>query len=255
MSETVKIPAVVLAGGKAKPELAEAMGHDQRALFVYKGETLLSRVTGALEASGLISEITVIGNVPGDPRYKSLPDTNDLVMNVFAGAETYRSSPSLLMITSDLPFIDGASVRKFVEAAEERANATDAAVVYPFVPLSSCQRDYPEMRRTAIRIADGVVTGGNAMLLKPDFLLQRRNRIADAYAARKSPFKLAMMLGLGVLARLILSQKVSPNLLSQSYLEERVSKWLGATARGIQIDAPALAADFDRAEDLKFLQS
>ncbi len=253
LSGVPSVPAVVLAGGKAKPALAAALGQENRALFVYRGETLLERVVRSLASTSSVSEITVIGDVPDAACYRRLPDTNDFVMNVFAGAETYRASPYLLFITSDLPFIHASAVAQFVTAAVPAAQKSGAGLIYPFVPLAACEERFPGMRRTSLRIAEGTFTGGNAMLVNPQFLLQQRGRIADAYAARKSPLKLALMLGLGTVARLVLSQKVSPRLMTQGFLEERVSRLVGTPARGLSLAVPELAADLDRPEDLAAL--
>ncbi len=252
---TNTVPAVVLAGGKAKPALAELMGHDSRALFVYNGETLLERVVRSLSETESVSEVTVIGEVPDSEHYRHFPDTNDFVMNVFAGAETYHDAPYLLFITSDLPFITGEAVAAFVTASLQCAEKTNASLVYPFVSVEECDRRFPGMKRTALKIAGGVFTGGNAMLVRPAMLLKQRDRIADAYAARKSPLRLAFMLGIGTVIRLLLSQKLSPRLLTQAFLEERVSRLLGANARGVLLHAPELAADLDKPEDLKALKA
>src|SRR5688572_24270244 len=83
------IPAVVLAGGKAKPELAAATGQANRALVVVNGKPLLHHVVDALHASEAVGEIVVVGDVPDGADYARLPDQGDFVANVTKGVEAF----------------------------------------------------------------------------------------------------------------------------------------------------------------------
>jgi 2-phospho-L-lactate guanylyltransferase (CobY/MobA/RfbA family) len=193
--------------------------------------------------------VTVIGDVPESDDYTRLPDSGGFVENVFAGVSAYADAPYVLIATSDLPFLTGEAVADFALQAEAKARETGAGFIWPVVPVASCYRQFPGVRRTALRLREGEYTGGNLALVRPDFLLTQRQRIADGYAARKSVVRLASMIGWGTLLRLILSQKLSPNLLSIPMLEARVSRLLGSPARALVCDYPELATDIDRPSD------
>lgn len=246
-----RVPAVILAGGKAKPDLLAATGLSNRALIVVNGKTLLRRAVDALHEADPGNPITVVGDVPECEDYKRLSDTGDFVGNLFAGVSCYADSPSVLVATSDLPFLDGATVQEFVRGALGHAKEANAAIVYPIVPVAACYQRFPGVKRTSLKLREGEFTGGNLMLARPGLLLAHRARIAEAYAARKAPVRLAVMLGFGTLLRLLFSQKVTPNALALSYLEARVSRLLGCPARALICDRPEIATDLDRLSDFE----
>jgi 2-phospho-L-lactate guanylyltransferase (CobY/MobA/RfbA family) len=251
-------PTVILAGGESKPEMVALTGQTNRALAVVNGKTMLRHVVDAVacasQADGLPGPITVIGDLPDDPAYTRLPDSGDFVTNILTGLKAHRDAPFVLVSTADLPFLTGAAVAEFVEAARTLAERDNADLVYPIVPLSVCYGRFPGIRRTALRLRDGEYTGGNLVLVRPEFLLTQSARIAAAYAARKSPVQLARMLGLGTLSRVVLSQKVTPRLLSVAYLATRVSLLLGGRCRALICDSAEIATDVDRPSDFEAIE-
>jgi GTP:adenosylcobinamide-phosphate guanylyltransferase len=244
-----ELPCVVLAGGKAQPEMVAATGQTNRALVVVGEKRLLDHVLDALEDSHCIATVCVVGDLPPSERYRQIPDAGDFVSNLFAGVEGSPNSPYLLIATADLPFLTGAKVREFVQAAVQKAEETGATLLYPIVPVSQCYARFPNVKRTAIKLREGEFTGGNLMLVRPAVLTSIKPRIAEGFAARKQPLRLATMLGFGMVARLLLSQLVSPRLLSLSLLERRVSRLLGTEARVLLCNAPEIATDLDRLSD------
>lgn len=276
MSESSSsIPCVIMAGGKAKPEIEALTGQSNRALVVVNDKTLLRHVVDALipqasdlrpgfaaqasslgphpsgrAPSPLLGPITVIGDVPESNDYARLPDGGGFVENLFAGVEQYPKAPYVLVSTSDLPFLTSESVAAFVEGAVRKMESeADVGAIYPVVPVVLCYERFPGVKRTALKLREGEVTGGNMMLVRPASLLPVRSIIADAYAARKSPLRLAMRIGLGTVARLLISQTVAPNLLTLPYLEGAVSRLLGWQGRALLCPHPEIATDMDRPDD------
>ena len=250
-------PTVILAGGKAKPDLVAVTGQTNRAMVVVNGRTLLACVADAIAAAGSDGEplgpITVIGDVPQSSVYDCLPDSGDFVANIFAGLGAYPDAPYVLISTADLPFLTAASVADFVQGATEIAERDRAGIVMPIIPVESCYARYPGVKRTALRVAEGHYTTGNLALIRPEFLLANRQRIAGGYASRKSPLALARMLGSGTILRLLLSQKISPRYLTIPLLEARVGTLLGGTARAYLCSYPEIATDLDRPSDFAAL--
>lgn len=247
----MRVPRIVLAGGKASQELQNATGQTNRALVVVNGKTLLAHVVEALRAADPDAPITVVGDVPESADYTRLPDAGDFVSNVNVGVAAYPDAAYVLFSTSDLPFLTGETVADFARGAVARAEETGAGMIYPVVPVASCYARFPGVHRTSLRLREGEFTGGNLMLVRPAFLLSQKQRLAEAFAARKRPFRLAMMLGPANVLRLALSQKLAPGLLSIPFLEKRVSKLVGAPARALICDRPEIATDLDRVSDFE----
>ena len=244
-----RIPIVILAGGRASMDMEAATGVSNRALIQIGGKPMLLRVVEALRACELCGEITVIGKVPPSDYYSRLPDKGDFVSNTVSGAVVNGDAPFVLICTCDLPFLTGEAVTDFLTAALENAAQSGASVVYPIVPVSRCYRRYPGLKRTALKLKEGLFTGGNMMLARPQFIIGQRKRIADAYRARKSPLRLANLLGWDMIVRLLLSQTLMPRLLTLSVLESRVSQMIAGPARVFVSGYPEIATDLDKPSD------
>ena len=242
---------MILAGGKSKPDMVALTGQNNRALVVVNGRTLLECVTDALHGAPEVGPLCVVGDMPPDTRYTVLPDGGDFVANVTAGASAYPDAPLMLVATSDLPFLTAEVVSAFVREGAAHMETTGAEILYPIVPVAECYTQYPNVKRTSLRLREGVFTGGNLMLVRPQFLITRQQWIADAYAARKSVPAIARMLGIGAILRLIVSQKAAPNLLPLAWLENRISQLLDARARALICHAPELATDLDKPADFE----
>ncbi len=240
---------MILAGGKSRPEMQALTGQSNRALAVVAGRTLLDGVTDALTQAENVGAITVIGDVPGDPRYTQIPDRGDFVANVAAGAEANPTAKYLLFATSDLPFLTPAVTAEFVRDGLALAAQTNADILYPIVSVAACYARFPGVKRTSLKLKEGQFTGGNLMLIRPSFLLERQEWIAESYAARKSVLKIARLLGPEAILRLAVSQKIVPGLLTLVWLESKIARLIGATARALISGSPELATDLDRPSD------
>ncbi|MCS6777226.1 MAG: nucleotidyltransferase family protein [Chloroherpetonaceae bacterium] len=253
MSDDDALPAIVLAGGTAGPELEALTGQSRRALIQIHGRTLLTRVLDALQESGSICRVLVVGDVPEDNRFERVPDQGSFVSNVLAGLSALREARYALITTSDLPFLTGDSVRGFLQPAMNLMKEEGSALVWPVVPIRICYERYPGIRRTALRTKEGYFTGGNLMLVRPEALINVRDLLSETYAARKSILRLAGKLGVETMVRLLLSVLVSPKWLPLSYLEKRVSGLLGVPARALVSTDATLATDLDRVSDFMAL--
>ena len=245
------IPGVILAGGKAKPDMEALTGQSNRAMTMVQGRTLLECAVAALTEAENTGPLWVVGDTPEDNRYTRLPDGGDFVANVVVGTQANSDAPYVLFATSDLPFLTGKVTENFVRDALAKAQKTNADILYPIVPVSECYARFPNVKRTSLRLREGVFTGGNLMLIRPAFVLERREWIAESYAARKSVVKIARLLGPGAILRLAVSQKMAPNLLTLEWLENRISRLIGATGRALICHAPELATDLDRPSDFE----
>lgn len=246
---SARIPVVILAGGKAGMDMEAATGVSNRALINVGGKTMLLRIVEALRACALCGDITVIGKMPPSDYYTRLPDKGDFISNVVSGAVVNGSHPFVLICTCDLPFLTGEAVTDFLTASLEKATQSGATVVYPVVPVSRCYRRFPGLKRTALKLKEAHFTGGNMMLARPQFIISQRKRIADAYRARKSPLRLANMLGLDMIFRLLFSQLFAPHILTLPLLEKRISQLLAGPARVYVSPYPEIATDLDKPSD------
>ena len=115
---------------------------------------------------------------------------------------------------------------------------------WSIIPKDSCERRFPEGRRTYVRLRDGTFTGGNGVVLTRQFVAMRGELIGRLYAARKNPVKLAALLGIGILFGLVTGR------LRLAQLEARASRLVGGRVAAVISTYPELGFDVDKLEDL-----
>lgn len=240
------INVVVLAGGRNSPEMAAATGTEIRALTPIGTRTMLDYVVSALSKAPSVGKIFVVGTVPPSEQYTQIAGRETLLENLLAGLDAAGDGEHVLVSTSDIPFLTPDAAEDFLV----RAAAVGADLCCSYVPLAVCLRRYPEMKRTAISLAEGRFTLGNIMLVNPAFLRTRQEAITAAYAARKSPVQVARLLGPGLLGRLIGAQLLAPGLLSVAGLEAAVGRALGGQAAGVCSAYAEIGTDVDHPEDV-----
>jgi len=236
------LSAVVLAGGRIKPDLAAATGARHRALIAVGGRPLLRTVLDALAGAGM-AQVVVVGAPELQPTVgvdaRLVAEAGDLVENLFAGLRALDSTDPCLVCTADIPFLRPEHLADFVG----RARATRAAFVYPIIPKPSCEARFAGARRTYARLREGTFTGGNLVLVDPATLSGQAARIRALYAARKSPLRLAGLLGLPLLWSFLTKTATLPQ------LEWKFSQLLGAPARAVITPHAEIGFDVDKVAD------
>jgi GTP:adenosylcobinamide-phosphate guanylyltransferase len=241
------IDAVVLAGGEDRGEIAAQTGIVHRPLLEVAGRPLVQSLLAALRGAAEIGRVALVAPDPvqavaGDEAVDiRVPDAGSFIDNLERGVEAAAGeSDYLLVITGDLPLITPAAVNDLVQ--QSLASRADAC--YPIIPKQSCERQFPEGRRTYVRLREGTFTGGNGVVLRQDFVQLRRDLIHRLYLARKNPVKLASMFGLGFVIGLAMGR------LSLPQLEVRASALIGGRVAAIISTYPELGFDVDKMADL-----
>ncbi|MHB0912785.1 MAG: NTP transferase domain-containing protein [Armatimonadota bacterium] len=230
-----KLPAAVLAGAPATPEIAQKYGITAWAAVPIAGKPMLQHVVDALDDAGSVGEVHVVGNFPG-----AIPPRGSLVENLVAGVEACGTDGLVLVATSDIPFLTPEAVDDFLARCEE-----DADFYYAIVPKEACLARFPKMRRTYVRLAEGTFTGGNLFALRAGFVRENAGLIREVFAARKKPLKLAKIIGLSVLARAVLAQTIWPGALNIRALEATVGRILHAKLTAVPTPYAEIGADVD----------
>lgn len=247
------IAALILAGGTVSPEMqAVAEGAKNHALIPVAGRPMLDYVVDALRGgfarAGLEGRILIAGEIPPVPGCESVPGGASLVDTLLSGASALHPAETRLLVsTADLPFLTAEAVADLLKSADALGPAD---FVYPIVEAARCREQFPGMKRTTLRIAEGEFTGGNLVLIDPAFLRQKESLLRAAYARRKSVVGLAGMLGPSLFLRL-LGSRISPALLTVPHVEAAVSRALGgARVRAVISSYAEIGTDVDRPGDV-----
>lgn len=247
------VDAVVLAGGPPAPALT---GSALPKAFAPIGPmTMVEWVLAALRGAPRIGRIALVGPAPLPPAAAAaatltVPSSRGLLENLSAGLAALgegapRGAATVLIAAADVPLLTSAAVAAFLDAAQ--AAGADAA--YAIVPREDVARAAPGVRKTFVRLADGVFTGGALVLLRPDAFARARPLIERAVRARKRPWELARLFGLATLVGLATGR------LRIAALERRAEVLAGLRARAVVCRDPGVALDVDTPEMLEFVRA
>ncbi len=229
---------VILAGGRCDEALRAATGVDLRADIKVGGRTLTQIVLDATRPFG--EPILVGGPLSAAPRrVEAGADFCGSLGNGLAQVKTDK----FLLVTVDLPCLTNEGLQDFVSNCDPNAGLN-----FPVVRIEDCEREFPGMKRTTLKLREGTVTGGNVGLMETEAMRRALSVMERAYAMRKKPLKLAQMVGFGVLSRVVLGQ-VIPGTLPLTRLEKGVGRFLGVKVHAVVSRYPELGADLDKASD------
>ena len=240
-----RIDALILAGAPAGAELSPDDANVSRAMLPIGDKTMLQWVVDALRGAPSIGRIVAVGRVEADGLDEVIEPEESLIGNIRLGVSAIGPCEAVLVVCADVPMLTWQAVEDLLIRARE----LDADMAYPIIRKSDCEARHPELRRTYVKTADGVFTGGNIMLLRPDFVMRNWRTIQNAYKARKHVAKLARIIGLGTLLRVIAGQ-ACPRLLRLAALEKAASRALGGKLRAVISAYPEIGEDVDKPSDL-----
>lgn len=239
--------ALVLAGerpGRPDPvALAEGVAH--KALVEVGGRTLLARVADALSAAGAARIVVSTRTAAVERAARALgaevrPATEGGPSLSVLEAARALGAP-LLVTTADHALLRPEWVRRFLADAPEEADVCALLARRKTVEAAA-----PGSRRTYLRLADGSWSGCNLFALRAERGVRAVEFWRRLEAQRKRPWRMAGLLGPGVLARYALGRLT---------LEDAVAR-LGrrAEVRAAAVPCPfgLAAVDVDTPEDLRF---
>lgn len=151
----------------------------------------------------------------------------------------------VLVAAGDVPLLRAATVASLVGASRGRG----LGFGYPIVPRALCERRFPGVRRTYVRLREGSFTGGNCLYMRAEVLPACLALLERVYRDRKRPLRLAGLLGLPVLLALATGRATLPG------VEAAAGRLLGASAGAWICDDPGIGVDVDRPADLELCRA
>jgi len=230
------VDVVILAGGSFPPGSLYA----HRWELPVHGHTLFDQ---AYAAGIELGRVICVG---GPPDRQTVAPGTSFLASLSAGLAQVETE-TFLLLTADMPDVTAEGLRNWLAACP------DADVCYPIVRMEACEARYPGLRRTALPLREGKFTGGNVALLRTAAFRNALPVLECAYALRKSPLRLAGMVGFGTLFRVALA-RIAPKTLPVAELENRVGRFLGLTIRAVISDDAALGTDIDSMEQYEAWQ-
>ncbi len=238
--------AVVLAGGPPDDVSALQPGVPNKAFVRIGGVALVERVLRALRSVEEITRLVVVAplSMHADSTLaladERRVDGVRIRESLRSGLANLPPGELVLIAASDLPVLTSEAVGDFIERARRR----DCEAGYGCVERRVHLAKYPQVPHTWARLRDGTYCGGGLFTLRPRVLPALERFIERLGAARKRPWRLASLFGVGVLTKYMYGR------LSIADAERRAHEVLGATACAVVSPYAETAVNVDRVGDV-----
>ena len=196
--------AIVLGGAANTGPIREVDDTPYEAGIKINNRPMVEFVLDVLEEMEEIQRIAVVvpeGIIDGDKwsKVKIVPPGVSMIDSLIQAVDYLHSDGHLLVLASDIPLITKEALRDFLANCAQKT----ADIYYSFVPKSVIEEKYPETKRTYVHLKEGIVTGGNVVLMEAKTIHTYKDRLQQAIALRKHPLKLCRLLGIKFLFKLM----------------------------------------------------
>ncbi len=246
-----KARAIILSGGRLSRRMSRRFGVRVKSLIPYKGKTLLQiAIESALNSKTVETPVVVVGPKEVTVEVKRFSGQVELVYegenvmeNAVRGARFFDFEGAFILISPDLPLLTGEDLDVFLG---EIPAGVELAV--PVIKREIFEEAFPNCPNKFAKLVNGHVTMASVFYATGDAIRKNLGLGRDAYRARKSILKLAIMLGFPLSIKAILGR------LRLDDIEARVSQLTDCRAKGIFVGLPRLAYDIDNELNLEYLE-
>jgi len=240
----------VLAGGARDAVAAADPSAPNKAFVAVAGVALVARVIAVLRAVPRIERIVAVA--PADAQGHAAlreadevrPDGPRMLDSLRSGLRDFPADEPALIVASDLPVLDRATLDEFLDLAA----SSGAALVYSCVERGVHEARYAEFPHTWAHLHEGSFCGGGCAVVAPRLLPVLEGTLEKLGSARKNPLALAAIFGADVLAKYALGR------LSIADAEARAGRLLGAPASAAVCQHAEIAINIDRPGDLELAE-
>lgn len=259
---SARVTAIVLAGRLNTGAFKDISPEPFEALIDIAGRPMVSYVVDALIAAPGVGRIIVVGpqaHLAGklEGVVEVVEHGAGLVENLGRGLAAAGAGPGavdagagaanvpFLILGSDIPLITADVIERFLEACRQ----VPAFFHYPIVERSICIERFPDVRRTFVRVRDGVFTGGNVFLVRREAAPRLLDLVGSFFAARKSPLRLAGLLGWRTVFRFLTRRAAIAE------LEGVFTRLAAVPCRAVIFPHPEIGIDVDKPGDLELVRA
>lgn len=219
------------------------------------GSSILEIVVHTLQESQYVSDVVVIGLDSPPPKGNFmrevifLPSAGGIVDNGLSALnwllQNRPDNGPILFCSVDIPTITPEIVDEFVESCQP----FESGIYYSVVTRETMERRFPGARRTYFHLKSLELAGGDMIVTNVTQAEELYSLLSRFENARKSPWKVALMVGPRKFVKFLIRQ------LSLDEAESAASKILGIKASVIVFPHAEVAMDIDKAQHLELIQS
>lgn len=243
--------AILPAGGTIKPEFAGMVGTRNKALVTLAGRTVLARTIEAVRGLPEVRRVVVAGTEEvlshedakaADatvPSGGSGPDSIVRCLNHLL--EQPNPPQKILIVTTDLPFVDSAALRRFLDACP-----AESEVCVPLITAPEFLGKFPNSRSTFVPLKDGLWTAGCAYVMDVEAYRRALPHLEKLFLVRKSKIGMVKLLGFSFLVKYLRKTLVVKD------VEGKIVQILNCKGSAILNSPPELAFDIDAPEEYMY---
>lgn len=250
------INVILICGGRLDGKLVSKAPGNVKALLKLGDSCLLQRAIDAIENyqknqyEPRLDEIAVVGgsevkeyvfSLASNLNIKYVPEGISAIDNIYESIRLFSRANPILVVSPDLPFISTDSVKEFVS----QVDITDEIVVSTITKTDFLNHFIGAKNRFE-KIRGEYLTLASIFFFRPNAFITNKPFFEDIFKLRKNPFKLALLLGLDLIIKIILGRA------SIADIEIRASRLCGCNVRAIRCHHPELAYDIDNIENFEF---
>ena len=251
ITDNGKAAVAIIAGGATAGTALEGADARLKALIDIGGEPMVALVVRAARSAPSVGRVLVLGPqalgeaVAAEGAELRTPSGDSFLANLQLAAETLRDHAVIVVSSCDIPLVTAEGFEDLIQ----KGLSSGTEFCYSIVREAAVRKHFPQGQRTVVRLRDGEFTGGNVVLVTPEFLERESALIERTFEARKSKLQLLRILGLPFVVRFLLGQ------LTIEILERRASDILKCSAKAIVSEDPGLAFDVDKMSDLEAVRA
>lgn len=241
----MKWTVLILAGSRgASDPVAQAAGVDYKAFADINGRPMIAYVIDSLQAEPRIERIaaSIEMDAPDLPDGIERIDALDSPASSLRAALTKLPTP-LLVTTADHPLLLPEMISSFLDDAE----SSPAEALTALCPRQIVEQAGNPARRTYLPFRDGRASGTNLFALKSPRTVAVVEFWRHLERLRKSPIRMAMTLGPGLLFLTALGR------LTRADAEKALERATGCPVAFAELMHSDAAHDVDSANDLEFV--
>lgn len=243
------VDCAILAGG-TNSELERLEGISNKALIKIGDKEMIRYVLEAFRRVEEIERIALVGPVEqfeflkDDYSLELVPEESSILENLAAANRFLNTTRPLLIGTADIPLVTSEGTADFLQ----KCSPYDFDFYYPIVSKEACEKYYPGVKRTFVKLKEGTFTGGNMFLVNPAKIEASLPFLKQFIDSRKKPLKMVTLLGAGFLLSGLTGK------LSIAGLEKRFTSLFDLKARAIISSYPEIGFDMDKPDDLELMR-
>ena len=248
----MRVDAVLPAGGRISSDVAREAGTQIKALLQFGGITVLEQSLRTVRATGRIDRIVVVGPSEIAPHAEHLadavlPEADSGAGNIMRGLQWLRMATGgndpgrVLILTTDLPFLRPEAIKGFLDGCPPELD-----LCVPVIERHEFELRFSRPPARYVHLRDGEWMIGCAVLINPAAILRNYRMVERVFAARRSQFGMARLLGPRFIWRFLTRR------LTIEQIESKCLEMLGCTGGAIRGCAPELGFDIDYPEDYRY---